>query len=335
MTKLKEKEEIKEFKASHGDPSEIPDPIPTKSSKRPADKTVGDKAVPKVNRASSIDKIMNYLTTASPAEVAAAEKTMFGKNAPDNAKKNKATIKGTKFVEDVKEIFGDDETITEEFLEKTSIIFEAAVMARVKAETVRIEEEMTEYVDEQVEQRLEEVEDNVDKYLSHAANKWLEENQVEIESEVKVELAESLLKGMTELLEVHNIQIDDEKIDLVKEAEAKNEELSKQLDEAHKKLLESENTKESATKETYIGKISKDLTIVEQDKLCKLVEGIDADNIEDWQSKVDVIFENYFDNTDYINNDNAIDDAEVDLEEEVKQSKSPKSNYVKFIEETQ
>ena len=43
--------QIDEFDASFGDPSKTADPVATKSSKRPADKDTGEKAMPKLSRA--------------------------------------------------------------------------------------------------------------------------------------------------------------------------------------------------------------------------------------------------------------------------------------------
>jgi len=131
-------EQLDEFQASHGDPSMVPEPVSTKSAKRPADKDQGDKATPKLTRAGMVADMVKKLSGMNREGVSSAYSTMFGKNAPNKSAANMATIKGMK--EDVQEIFGDEE-LSEEFKERAETIFTAAVNAKVAAEVARIEEE--------------------------------------------------------------------------------------------------------------------------------------------------------------------------------------------------
>ena len=136
-----EEEQLDEFKAT-ADASMIADPVPTKSNKRPADKDVGDKAVPSLSRAGMIGAIVQKLSGFSKSGVSDQYDVIFGKSAPNNSAKNMSSIAGkAKFKEDVEEIFQGQE-LAEEFMDKASVIFEASVNARLVAEKAKLEEEM-------------------------------------------------------------------------------------------------------------------------------------------------------------------------------------------------
>ena len=73
-----EEEQLDEFKAT-ADASMIADPVPTKSNKRPADKDVGDKAVPSLSRAGMIGAIVQKLSGFSKSGVSDQYDVIFGK----------------------------------------------------------------------------------------------------------------------------------------------------------------------------------------------------------------------------------------------------------------
>lgn len=284
-------EQLDEFQASMGDPSSVPEPTATKSSKRKADKDGGDKATPKLTRSGMVGQMVSKLSGMNKEGVASAYSTMFGKGAPDKSAANMATIKGMK--EEVAEVFGDEE-LSEEFMERAETVFTAAVNARVAVEVARLEEEFeakAEAVQAEIEEELTE---KVDQYTTYVAEQWLKENEVAVESSIKVELAESLLGGLKSLIEDHNIAVDDEKIDLVAEANTRNEEIEARLDEETNARLNLEKEIEELKKERSIQSAGEDLTVVQQEKLQSMAEGIEYDSLEDFEKKLDVIKETYF-----------------------------------------
>ena len=119
--------------------------------------------------------------------------------------------------------------LSEEFKSKVTLVFEAAVheAATAKAEVViaekteALEVEMKESVDTAVEKIVE----NLDSYLDYVVEEWMKENELAIETGVKVEMAESLMTGLKGLFEEHNIEVDDETIDVVAGLEEEVQEL--------------------------------------------------------------------------------------------------------------
>ena len=65
--------------------------------------------------------------------------------------------------------------------------------------------------DEQLAEAKEELAEDmttkVDDYINYLSEQWMEENQVAIESSLKVEVAESFMNGLRGLMEAHNVVI--------------------------------------------------------------------------------------------------------------------------------
>jgi len=284
-------EQLDEFQASHGDPSMVPEPVSTKSAKRPADKDQGDKATPKLTRAGMVADMVKKLSGMNREGVSSAYSTMFGKNAPNKSAANMATIKGMK--EDVQEIFGDEE-LSEEFKERAETIFTAAVNAKVAAEVARIEEEFEAKLAEAKEEVETELTDKVDSYVSYAAEEWVKENEVAIESAIKVEMAESFLTGLKGLFEQHNVDVSDEKLDIVAESAEKAEKLEEELNEAVAAKIALSEEIETLKIEKAIFEAKDGLTVTQQEKLQSMAEGIEYDNLEDFSKKLEVVKETYF-----------------------------------------
>ena len=87
--------------------------------------------------------------------------------------------------EDVEELFAGSD-LSEEFKDKASVLFEAAVTARVMTETVRLEEEFETKLTEAVAEINEELTSKVDAYLDYVVEQWMEENAVAIESTLQI-----------------------------------------------------------------------------------------------------------------------------------------------------
>lgn len=288
-------EQLDEFQASHGDPSMVPEPVATKSNKRPADKDQGDKAMPTLTRAGMVAQVVQKLAGMNKEGVASAYSTMFGKGAAagGSAAKNMATIKAKGMKEEVEEIFGDEE-LSEEFKERAETVFAAAVAAKVAVESARIEDEFEARLAEEIESLSAEMTDKVDSYVTYAAEEWAKENEVAIESAIKVEMAESFLSGLKGLFEQHNIDVSDEKVDIVAEASVKAEQLEADLNEAISEKISLQAQIDELLREKAVMEACETLTVTQQDKLQSMAEGIEYDTLEEFNKKLNVIKETYF-----------------------------------------
>ena len=107
------------------------------------------------------------------------------------------TITETKydFSEDVDALVAGED-LSEEFRERAVTIFEAAVTAKVNAETAALQEAFESTLTEEVEQIKTELAEKVDDYLTYAAESWMKENALQIEHGIKTEMAESFFNGL-------------------------------------------------------------------------------------------------------------------------------------------
>lgn len=197
------------------------------------------------------------------------------------------------YKEDVEEIFGGDE-LSEEIKHKASIVFEAAVNARVIVETARLEEEFETRLEEAIEDGLSEIVDNVDKYLSYAVEEWVEENKVAIDAGLKVEMAEDLISGLKGIFEANYIEIPETKVDVVAEMTEKVEELEAKLNEQIEKNHDLKEKNTALKVEKAFIETTEGLAETQVEKLRTLVEGVSYDSAKDYKNKLNVIKETYF-----------------------------------------
>lgn len=209
--------------------------------------------------------------------------------------------------DDAEEIVEIDESIesifegmdlSEEFKDKVTLVFEAAVneAATKKAEAViaetteALEIEMQESIDYAVEKIVE----NLDSYLDYVVEEWMKENEIAIETNIKVDMAESLMDGLKSLFEEHNIQVDEETLDVVAELEESVEELKKTANDVITENVYLTKQIAALNAEKVFEDITEDLTITQRERLKVLSEKLDFENIEEYSSDLQTLKESFF-----------------------------------------
>ena len=209
--------------------------------------------------------------------------------------------------EDLEAIF-NGEDLSEEFVEKTTTLFEAALNARLTVETARLEEEYATKLDEEVAVISEDLTNKLDSYLTYAVENFMKENEVAIESTLRNELAEEFIEGLKNLFAEHYISIPEERVDVLEAMAEKVEALESKLDE----VIEENNELRGVLVTEAAGKIfselASDLALTQQEKFAALAEGIEFDgDLETYGRKLSIIKENYF-NTDSVQHSSNIED---------------------------
>ena len=184
--------------------------------------------------------------------------------------------------------------LSEDFKTQTVAIFEAAVQEKVTAEKASLEEKFESDLQEQVNTTVDELVEKVDQYLDYVVESWMEDNKVEVESNIKVEVAESLLTSIKGLVIEHNMEIDDEQIDAVAELEAKLEESTSKYNDIVEQMIEIREAKEKADLDIAFKTISEDLTDTQVEKLRVLSEGVSYESVEEFTTKMEAIKTSYF-----------------------------------------
>jgi hypothetical protein len=196
--------------------------------------------------------------------------------------------------EDVEEMFSGSD-LSEEFKDKASTLFEAAVTARIIAETARLEEEFDNKLVEAVAEINEELTSKVDSYLDYVVEQWMEQNEVAIQSTLRNEVMEDFINGMKNLFTEHYIDMPEDKVDVVESLASKVEELEAILDEKINENVEMKRALIDSEKNAVFESYLEDLAISQQEKFAALAEGVDFDgDLEVYAKKLAIIKENYF-----------------------------------------
>lgn len=299
-----EDEDLLEFKASAGDPSEIPEPSTTKTDEKPKGK--GD-PTPKT-KAGMINAMVSNLTGMKKDELKASyDKLMASMHGDDEdeeddeVKENVVIKKLTTITaedidiqEDVNAMFNGSE-LDEEFKTKVATIFEAAVVSKVNEQIEKFAIEVESDAEVSKIEAIDELTEKVDSYLDYVVQEWVEENKLAIEKGVRADMVEDFLKGLKGLFEEHYVDIPEEKVDVVEELIAKVDELEGKLNEETDKTVELLGKVKEFEKEKIFAESTEDLTDTQVEKLRGLAEGVDFTSAEDFQKKIGMLKTQYFD----------------------------------------
>lgn len=221
---------------------------------------------------------------------------------PDgSAEKNKATIA---MKEELEEIFGESE-LTEEFKEKAATIFEAVVNTKLTVEQAKLQEELdatiegiVEDFEEQLvvqkEQILEEISEALDKYLDHAAETYMEENALAIDSALKSEITENFILGLRNLFAENFIEVPEERLDVLGEMKAEIEDLKSKLNEALDENITLKSELQESAKASIIENAIQGLVSTDAEKLKTLAESVDFTDAEAFERKISILKEGTF-----------------------------------------
>ena len=186
------------------------------------------------------------------------------------------------------------EELSEEFKEKATTIFEAAVNNEVDKQLALAEAEVVKVFDSAIEDAKSDLTEQLDSYLDYVADQWFEDNKVAIDTGIRSEIAENFISGLKTLFTENYVEVPEEKTDIL-------EELGKQLEETKASLNEQLNSNISLKQELaelkrheIVQSVSSDLTVTEVEKLKELSEGITFDDVSDFVSKLETLKESYF-----------------------------------------
>lgn len=195
--------------------------------------------------------------------------------------------------EDMDALFTGEE-LTEEFKEKATTIFEAAVMVRVNEEVARLEEEFAAQLEEATAKQIEGLVEQVDGYLGYIAEQWIAQNELALENGIKSEIVESFITGMKGLFEEHYIDVPAEKYDVLGEMEQTIGSLEAKLDEQLATNVELTKQIAESTRSKIVAEAAEGLSAVEVEKFEALAEELTFESADAFSTKVKTIRESYF-----------------------------------------
>jgi len=196
--------------------------------------------------------------------------------------------------EDLAALVAADANLSEEFKEKSAILFEAALTSRVAVEKEKLEEQYQSKLEEEVDGIRSELVEKIDGYLNYVVEQWMEENEVAVESGLRAEIAESFIDSLKQVFVEHYVEVPEGKADLVDGLASQVEELEEQLQAVTEKSVTLAESVETLTREKIVAEATEGMIATEAEKLKSLVEGIDYDDAEGFAKKVSIIKESHF-----------------------------------------
>lgn len=304
--------------------SSVPDPVSTGDTSRKPDK----KNAESMNKLSDPNASVNASDAASPATNAASIKT---KPSDASAKMEDAALSFDSA--ELFEAFGSQE-LTEEFKEKVSVIFNAAVQSKLSEAVEALEEEYQTALDEAVEEITTEMYESVDKYLSYAVEQWKQENEVAIERSIRADIAESFMESVKSAFVEHYVSVPDEQLDVIAEMANQIEELENVVNEKINENIELMSTINEAKKSEVFSQVSEGLAVTQQEKLKTLSESVEFTSPESYKEKLQVIKENFFRQQNTQRGSMLTEQTEQDELTETVETKGPMAAYVTAIRKT-
>jgi hypothetical protein len=146
-----------------------------------------------------------------------------------------------------------------------------------EAEVAQLKEKANQYGDARYQEALEESASLIDTHMSNYMNEWAETNSAAIDSQIRVELAESMLSDLVNVVKVHNVVVP-EGTDVLAESEKQATELREALDAEIARSHELENASKAALREAAILRAGVGLTNTEVDQLTSLSESFEFDD---------------------------------------------------------
>lgn len=290
---------------------------PDDDNEDPAPKYIskGDKEIPYEQDLSKRGKSSLYkkgpktgkVTPAASGLLKSMIKTSLGKHAGPKHLPEEEQID---MAEHIEALFQGEE-LSEEFREKATTIFEAAVTAKLEEEVARIQEAYAETLDEQVQEITENLSSNVDDYLNYVVEQWVNENEVAIEAGLRTELTEDFITGLRQLFAENYIDIPEDKVSVVEELGTKVEELEKKLNEEIDRNVKLNKSLNESKRFEILVDACDGLTTTQTEKLKSLAEGVEFTTANEFTTKVKTLRENYFPAT--VNADKVLDKAEAEV----------------------
>src|SRR6056300_1088217 len=331
-------------KASMGDPSEIPDPE-NKDAKAPGgdgkmiDKTApaqgSSNIKPPNTKVGMINAMVEKMKGMKKADIASSyfkkEDLDLEEGTPVLREIQKVSAEDISVSEDINAVFAGEE-LSEEFVEKATTIFEAAVVSKVNEilETVTVDLEAE--LEAEKEEIIESMTAKLDDYLEYVAEQWMKENELAIEQGIKSEIVENFMVGLRNLFTENYIDIPEEKVDLVDELASKVAELEESLNDEMAKSIELRKEIAESKKESTLSTVCEGLTDTQVEKMKSLAEGVEFEDEESYTKKLETIKENYFPKEEDLSEGFVVEDEPVEIEEDVSTSVSgPMSVYMNAI----
>lgn len=317
VKKVQEAEEIETPEVENVEDVEIED-----LNETPASDTLRANGAPvgPANKPFDMAKIINALAHADKETVNKFAASMdWVKGAADgvpdgSAGKNKDTIKAKPSAavtedfsidEDVKKVISEEisslfegENLKPEFKEKISTVVESVINLKSAQRISELEEEYEEALALELKDIEEAIVNGLDEALNATVDTWLNENEVAITSQIRVDLSEQFVEGLRDLFDTHYINVPEDKIDVVEEMEQHIAELEETLNAAlnekinlQKEIEDRDEKLEEAAIMSEINKLTEGMVETDKERFLSLVENVEFTDLDEFVKKANTLKE--------------------------------------------
>ena len=274
---MKKHDLVKAFEAMNGDDEEE-DEMEEGKSPKPSTKADMINAMYKEMKGMKKDDLM--------AAYGAIKSTVDGEEDEEEMEEAFAT--------DLKVLADADSNLTEDFKAKASTLFEAAVSNKVATIKEELENTYEDSLQEEVVYIRETLIEKIDNYLTYVVEDWMTENQEYVDNKLRTDIAEDFMKNLKDLFVESYIEVPQSKVDLV-------DSLSEDVEATKSELLTISEERDSLAnqiaelqREKIISEATSELTSTQSSKFVKLLEGIEFVDASNFETKVSVIKESFF-----------------------------------------
>jgi hypothetical protein len=227
------------------------------------------------------------------------------------------------------------ETLSEEFKAKAKTIFETAVITKIQEEMAKLEEVFAQALEEETEKVKTELAEGTEDYINYVVEQWVSDNEVAIEAGLRTELTEDFISGLRTLFAEHYIDIPEDKVSVVEELTTKTADLEDKLNEEIEKNVELNKLVNEFAKAEIVAEITEGLTDTQVEKIKELAEGVEFIGVDEFQTAIKTLKENYFPTKEPVKSDiEKTDEKSGQVISEEKELTGPMANYVKTLGRT-
>jgi hypothetical protein len=231
--------------------------------------------------------------TVTEEETVSEDRTPEDENAQQKEKLASAE-KQEKIQEDIEALFVG-EKLSKAFKRKAATLYEAAVAARINealdAEVGKLQEAFQNKFDAEVDAFKIEMNEKVEAYLNYLGEEWVNANSVALERSIKTDLVENLILDLKGCFQRHNIDIPDEKVNVLESLAEKVESLETSLNEQIEKNAALLDSNRKLVKQNIVNEAASGLNEAEKGKFIKLSESVEFKNEDSFKESLKTIRE--------------------------------------------
>ena len=202
------------------------------------------------------------------------------------------------YAEDLKVLADSEQELTEGFKAKVATLFEGAIANRVVEIKESLEAQYENDLQEEVGYIRESLVTKIDDYLSYVVETWIEENQEFVDNKLRTDITENFMKALQGVFTEHYIEVPDSKVDLVDQLSEEVASVKESLVDVEEKNVTLAEELESLHREKILSEATTDLASTQVAKLSSLIEEVDFVDADTFASKVAVIKEGFFSDSD-------------------------------------